>query len=227
MTPLLEILLNLIRSKAGGAPVAHAGTESDEPPVARTYDERKAARSELDRLAVEGETVGLNLAGQLTQASEARVAAERALEDARKHEAGLKAARDANSWGVQCRMSALRARLERGAPAILDATLGELNRQWEAARVAGRHIGAIRAPLTRAELADNAAADANLAGLVTAQQEIEALKFEALSDTELAAALERIVAAIPSRYPAHEPIAIGPKANGSTRARMAHSARAA
>jgi hypothetical protein len=85
----------------------------------------------------------------------------------------------------------------------------------------------MRAPLKPEELADNAAADANLAGLVTAQHEIEALKFEALSDTELAAALEGIVAAIPSRYPAHERIAIGPKANGSTRARVAHSATAA
>jgi hypothetical protein len=224
MTPLLEVLLNLIRSKAGAAPVAHDGAESDEPPAARTPDARKAARAELDRLAVEGEAVGLKLAGQLDQAREARIAAERALEDARKREENAKAARDASSWGNQCRSSAIRATLERGAPEVINQAVAELSRQWESARIAGRHIGAMRAPLSQAEIDDNAAADANLAGLVTAQQEIEALKFEALSDTELASAMERIIGKIPSRFPNREPVAIKllKRNGGAGSPRLAH-----
>jgi hypothetical protein len=43
-----------------------------------------------------------------------------------------------------------------------------------------------------------------LQGLLIAQRECEALRFEALTDAELAAALEGIVARIPPRYPQHE-----------------------
>ena len=42
------------------------------------------------------------------------------------------------------------AELERGAPTMIDATIAELERQWQAERTAARHIAAIRAPLTEA-----------------------------------------------------------------------------
>ena len=154
-------------------------------------------------------------------------AADRVAEEKRKLADHAKTLRDAHDWGLEIRKSKLRAELARGASPIIDATLAELNRHWEAARVAGRHIGSRNAPLSQAEIDDNACADRNLAGLVAAQQEVEALKLEALSDAELAAALERIIARIPSRYPQREAVAIELRPNGSTRSRVAHGVRAA
>jgi hypothetical protein len=66
-----------------------------------------------------------------------------------------------------------------------------------------------------------------LAGLVAAQSECDVLRFEALSDADLAAALKGISVRIPPRYLQHEPIAIELTPSGSTRPRVAHSAKAA
>jgi hypothetical protein len=52
---------------------------------------------------------------------------------------------------------------------------------------------------------------------MTAQQECAALKLQALSDAELAHALERIVAKIPPRYPdLDQPAIVPPKKNGAS-----------
>ena len=172
--------------------------------------------------------MGVKYAREYEQASQESKAADRVAEEKRKLADRAKTVLAAHSWGVEVRSSKMRAELARGASPIIDQTIAELSRHWEAARGAGRHIGALRAPLTDAEVADNAAADAHLAGLMTAQSECDALRFEALSDGDLAAALERIIARIPSRYPQQrEPIAIElAKPTGSARPRVAHSTRA-
>jgi hypothetical protein len=226
VTTLIDVF-RWISARTGGMPPPALDNTGDEPAAARSLDERKAAREELDRLEVEGETMGVKLAREHERAVEASKAADRAADDARRLADRAKTVRDAYGWGIEVRKSKCRAELSRGASPIIDQTIAEISRHWELARAAGRHIGSRNAPLAPAELDDNRRADENLEGLRRAMGECESLKLEALSDTELAAALERIIAAIPSRYPAHEPIAIGPKANGSTRARMAHSARAA
>jgi hypothetical protein len=227
VTTLIDVF-RWISAKTGGTAAPALNNSSDEPFAARSLDERKAVRDELDQLEAEGERKGIALARELERAIEASNAAERAADEARKLVDRAKTVRDAHDWGLEVRKSKLRAELARGASSVIDATLAELNRHWEAARVAGRNIGALRAPLTDAEVADNAAADAHLAGLMTAQLECDALRFEALSDADLAPALERIIARIPSRYPQqHEPVAIElPKTNGSARTRVANSARA-
>jgi hypothetical protein len=225
---LIDILRDLIRSKAGDSPVAYS-TESGEPPAARTLEDRKAARAELDRLEVEGEAIGIKLAREHERAVEASKAADRAADDARKFADRAKTVRDAHGWGVEIRRSKLQAELARGASALIDQASAEIARLWEAARLAGRYIGAMNAPLTSAQLADNHHADANLGGLRQAIGECELLKLEALSDTDLAAALERIIARIPSRYPQQrEAVAIElPRApNGAGRPRAAQSAKA-
>jgi hypothetical protein len=223
VTTLIEVF-RCIAQKSGGIPAPALNNSSDEPFAARSLDERKAVRDELDQLEADGERKGIALARELERAIEASKAAERAADEARKLVDRAKTVRDAHGWGLEVRKSKLRAELARGAPSIIDATIAELARHWETARVAGRHTGALRAPLTDAEVADNAAADAHLAGLVTAQSECDALRFEALSDADLAAALERIIRAIPSRYP-REAVAIElPKANGSARPRATHRA---
>jgi hypothetical protein len=223
---LIEILRDLIAAKTGGSAIPTAPTKSDEPAAARTLEERQAARAELDRLEADGLRKCLALRRELESATEARVEAQRAADEAREVERRAQTARDVFDWGVQIRASKIRAELARGASPIIDAAVAELDRQWQAERTASRHIGAIHAPLSEAQVSDNAAADANLTGLRTAQQECESLKYEALSETELAAALERIIRGIPPRYPQHEPVAIDLKTNGSTRPRVAHSARA-
>jgi hypothetical protein len=181
VTTLIDVF-RWISAKTGGIAAPALNNTSDEPLAARSLDERKAVRDELDRLDAESERKGIALARELAGAIEASKAADRAADEARNLVDRAKTVRDAHDWGCEVRKSKLRAELARGASPLIDATIGEISRHWEAARVAGRHIGALRAPLTDAEVADNAAADAHLAGLVTAQSECDALRFEALSD---------------------------------------------
>lgn len=224
---LIEILKGIIADKTGGSITPTAPNGNDEPRAARTPEERTTACAELERLEHEGETVGVKLRREHERATGQREAAERALAEARKAESHARSAYDLHSWGVDVRRSRISAMLRRGAAPIIDQVADELARQWEAARFAGRHIGAMNAPLTATEIADNAAADANLAGLMAAQRECEALKLRALSDDDLARELERIVAAIASRHPRYEPpAAIEVNATARARTRLAHSARA-
>jgi hypothetical protein len=223
MTIFIDILRR-IGAKTGGTAAPALSNSSDEPFAARSLEDRTAAVAAVHRLVTEGETMGVKLAREGEQKTATRIAKERDAEEARKDEERAKTALATHSWGVEVRISKLRAELARGASPLIDQTIAELARVWEAARVAGRHIGAMRSPLTQSEIDDNFAADRNLAGLVTAQQEVEALKYEALSEPELAAALERIIAAIPPRYPQHEPIAIAllKKTGAAGRTRLAH-----
>jgi hypothetical protein len=227
VTTLIDMLIDVIRGKAGDAPVA-SNAESDATAAALTPEERKAAVAGLNRLDAETETMGVKLARDVEQASATRIAKDRDAEEARKAEDHAKTLHAAHGWTVECRKSRLMAILKRGANPLIDRVIGMLEQQWQDARLIARVVGTRFSPLTEADIASNQAADANLQGYRTAIAEMEDLKFaEDQSDQAIVSAAELIIRKIPSRHPNHEPIAIEllPK-NGSARPRVAHGARA-